>query len=209
MTDITVEEYMGCTITTSYDNWYSFKDHVSGYDGMFATFSPVDLGFPEHYEVDLDNAFERFDESPETMRRYLAIFRPEYTVFPIYKYEHSAVSYSVGHPDTPATTSQSGHRSWDTSTLGYIAMKDSPFMETPEQKKEFLDSVMNEFTDVANGMVYSLCVEHPEEGEFYSMGGILGTDEDALDLGRSVVGIHISFLERQEAKRQENGTYTI
>jgi hypothetical protein len=208
MTDITVEEYNGYTITTSYDEYTDFEDYVSNYDGMFATFSPVDLGFPEHYEVDLDHAFERFDENPETMRRYLAIFHPEYTVFPLYKYDHSAVSYSVGNPDTPAATSRTGYRSWDTSTLGYIAMKDSQFFDTPERKKDYLDSVMKEFSDVSNGNVYSYLVEHPEEGTIDSLGGFVGSEDDALEDARREVDAHISFLERQEAMRQESGTYT-
>ena len=209
MTDITVEEYKGYTITTSYDEWAEFEDYVSNYDGMFATFSTEDLGFPEQYDMHLDEAFERFDESPETMRRYLAIFYPEYTVFPIYKYEHSAVSYSVGHPDTPAHTSRSGYRSWDTSTLGYIAMEDSQFFDTPERKKAYLDSVMEEFSDVINGCVYACTVEHPEEGMIVSLGGFVGSEDDALEDARREADYHASFLERQEAKRQENGTYTI
>lgn len=209
MTDITVEEYKGYTITTSYDEWAEFEEYASNYNGMFATFSPVDLGFPEHYEVDLDNAFERFDESPETMRRYLAIFRPEYTVFPIYKYEHSAVRYSVGHPDTPATTSRSGYSSWDTSTLGYIAMEDSQFFDTPERKKAYLDSVMEEFSDVINGNVYAYSLEHPEHGFILSVGGFVGSEDSALEEARYEADYHDSYTQSQEAKRQENGTYAI
>jgi len=95
-------------------------------------------------------------------------------MFPLAKYEHSAVSYYIGLPTCPR----------DSGIIGIVTVDKNEWM-TLECAEDYANAVMNELTEWANGECYYFTTINNETGEEVdSCGGYIGYEnvkESALE----------------------------
>ena len=87
-------------------------------------------------------------------------------LLPLYKYEHSGVSYSV----------KPFKSIWDSGQIGYVYLSKDEF-EDSQRARQRIDAAIKEFSSWANGEVYRWQVKHQKDGFIDGCGGYIGDHE--------------------------------
>lgn len=128
-------------------------------------------------------------------------------IYPITKYEHSAVNYYLGTDE-----------GWDCGTIGFVLVnvkqaKNYYGFNNKTNLENYLDDVLKAYTDYANGYVYcattyELNPEGEKEEEFDCIGDISADDaniEGLFDLGL----LEGELKDWKEAEEQVQTNYTL
>lgn len=116
--------------------------------------------------------FEDFDSIDEAID-YLKENHGAVHIYPVWMYDHSSVSYSMGERVWPYTCP------WDSSICGVIfttkaRMDEYGITDRSEEKiKEWLNGEIEEYSSWASGNVYYFAVDTPD-GDGESCGGLIG-----------------------------------
>ena len=106
-------------------------------------------------------------------------------IFPLYKYEHGGVAYSIGPFGCP----------WDSGQVGYILINPN---ECPQPEK-YATGVCEEFSQWCNGEVYGYVIEGKDGDHLDSCWGFYGYDY-ALNEGESAL---VWQIDHQRKSRQD------
>jgi len=110
----------------------------------------------------------------------------QYSLFPLYKYEHGGVAYSVGGFSCP----------WDSGQVGYVLVIDAQVGGDP---REAAQGVCDQVTSWCNGDIWGFTVEDEEGEELYSCWGFIGDTDYVKKAARD----HLDGLIKERGEQLE------
>lgn len=169
-------KYRKHTITTHYDQDATCPLDDEGDDIIWAVW--------ERNSIFSDRKYRPVDE-PSEMKEWAE--QNCYALFPLYKYEHSGVAYSISNAGYPFNCQ------WDAGQVGYVALKESEFAEDTLYKSAALFAkVMGQW---CNGECYGY-QSFDEKGEDVgSCWGFIGDDYDRMvNEAKEEIDANIKYL---------------
>lgn len=181
------------TVVKTYDDWAENPREVSEYYSHFYTFergrySPDSHRYASAEEWADDNGFD-MGNSPEDLINSMA--KRGYVALPVWRYEHSAVSYA-------AEDSNPYHCPWDSGMVGIIYASREEIRKALNVKKvtaSIITTVKNtfiaevdEYSHYANGDVYEYDV-YDDKGQFTESIGNFYTDDYPAEDVCSLIGL--------------------
>lgn len=142
-------------------------------------------GDPDAYQAEHD----QFDNAHDLFVVLQKLARQKHQlIYPITKYEHSAVQYYLG--------ADSG---WDYSACGYVLVDQSknPAKDEDETIKKYLQPILDDVTDYANGYVYDVNLfnltanNEPDEDDVPEMYTNYGHNFDYDNLDQVLAGFDL------------------
>lgn len=143
-------------------------------------------GDPDAYQAEHD----QFDNAHDLFVALQKLARQKHQlIYPITKYEHSAVQYYLG--------ADSG---WDYSACGYVLVDQSknPANNEDETVKKYLQPILDDVTDYANGYVYDVNLfdltenNEPDEDDVPEMYTDYGHNFDYDNLDQVLAGFDLN-----------------
>lgn len=148
-------------------------------------------GWDDDREEDYDECDS--DDSPEHdfYGRKIRYHKPKatgVTIFPVFMYEHSGITISMGAFSCP----------WDSGQLGIIYITDKQAKEawgeevTAEQIKECCEAEIKEYDAYLTGMVFGYIIENEDEDEIESCWGFY----DEADAKSEATSVMLAITKR-------------
>lgn len=149
---------------------YIIQDDTMGYADFNEFYGELDGLTFKDFSLERTATADDFNDLIETLTN------EGYEVFPVGKYEHGLVSYSLHHkaayPDMQ----------WDYGIAGVIGVKDKEFLDSPEN---VATTYLKAYTDWCNGSIYAVVTvprDPDRQWDYWACGGFLesGAVEGAL-----------------------------
>lgn len=120
----------------------------------------------------------------------------KFWAFPLFKYEHGGVAYSLGAFSCP----------WDSGQCGYVLMSKA---EWPRQAKAVLSakSHVESYSSWCNGEIYGYIIEDSDGEHLDSCWGYVGDSKYCLDEAMSNAEYHVKEAGETKAKAFAESCY--
>lgn len=161
-------------------------DNINRFDITEELTNDLFDGDPDAYQAEHD----QFDNAHDLFVALQKLAREKHQlIYPITKYEHSGVQYYLG--------ADSG---WDYSVCGYVLVDQSknPAQDETETIKNYLQPILDDVTDYANGYVYDVNLfnltanDEPNEDDDPEMYTAYGHNFDYADLDQILAGFDLT-----------------
>lgn len=159
------------------------------YDDSGATESPFDRGDSAVRFVEFsrgyvsDSACGRNERSPFHEPEDVTAWAKEnrFICYPVFKYEHSGVAYSVRPFSCP----------WDSGQAGYLLLSREEWKRKSKSSDSYAAAAIKEFSAWCNGEIYGYVIEDADGETLDSCWGFIGDSDYCLEEGIAAAAGHV------------------
>jgi hypothetical protein len=116
-----------------------------------------------------------------------------FIAYPVFKYEHGGVAYSLGAFSCP----------WDSGQCGFLFLSRKEWKRKSKKSDSYAKGVIESYSAWCNGQVFGFIVEDEESGEeIDSCWGFIGESDYCLEQGRDSAKYHAAEIAKREAEEE-------